>query len=929
MHTISIDGLDVHFPFEPYHVQVEYMRGVAKALSSGGTGLLESPTGTGKTLCLLCVTLAWVQQQKSQVTRSGWGEGCLPKIIYCSRTHSQLGQVIRELRSSPYRDMKTALLGSREHFCVNTEVSQLPNSGSRTHACLALRSENRCRYFNALQSFQLKLDEDAQVMDMEDLILEGKKNGFCPYYSERERTKNADIVFMPYNYVINPSLRKQLPFPLQKNCVLIVDEAHNLPSVLSDEGCTNLSALSLATAIQDCSRGLVMLKIDEEASSVTDSDLTQHDIAALKIVLKRLEDRIEETVLQPSDSSANGQNEFVRDASFAFIFLETALISREVFVGSSEAKGMKVIMEDVIKLLSKSEKPATGMAAVNTFLSTVFDAETEKLQSVKFVVQEKHEEMGRNRKVKHRTVGFWRLDSTEMERLQSLVHSLILTSGTLSPLDHFAAELCIRCDVKLKGSHVIQSNQLVANILMKGPGGEKLNGSYSFRASSDYRMSIGMTVVNICRHVPGGSLVFFPSYSSLYATVDLWRAGRGSGEERTIWGMLNEWKQVFIEPSESSDLSIVVEKFKEVVDTTRGGAILLAVCRGKISEGVNFSDHHGRCVMVTGIPYANHGDLYIRLKRAYLTEVAPTRPRVNGRFFTGEDWYRSEALRAVSQCVGRVIRHKDDYGAIVFADERYKDMISSLPEWIAPSLTVSEKFGETYGNVVRFFSGKTKMPLKPENKLLDIPQDERHCKNGISVPIYAEKAREFFLAQKKESLDFTQLRQKRRLEDSLEVPQKLHKSVVNFHQLTGVSRQFPGLSSSLKEQENLRKTAEPVLSPKCAADSQTNTESKKIECAEEANEIGNTSKSFCSFLKKKLNSTQYQKFKQVLFDVASLRRETRDIIAGKMECIVGELSELFCHVEGFNCEALLNVFGSYIPAELKNDYYRILKSADK
>ena len=52
-------GVEVSFPYEAYDCQLDYMSAVIQALQDGKNALLESPTGTGKTLCLLCATLAW------------------------------------------------------------------------------------------------------------------------------------------------------------------------------------------------------------------------------------------------------------------------------------------------------------------------------------------------------------------------------------------------------------------------------------------------------------------------------------------------------------------------------------------------------------------------------------------------------------------------------------------------------------------------------------------------------------------------------------------------------------------------------------------------------------------------------------------------------------------------------------------------------
>ncbi len=47
---------------------------------------------------------------------------------------------------------------------------------------------------------------------------------------------------------------------------------------------------------------------------------------------------------------------------------------------------------------------------------------------------------------------------------------------------------------------------------------------------------------------------------------------------------------------------------------------MFAVCRGKISEGIDFADDNGRAVIVTGLPFPLITDPRVKLKRQYLDE---------------------------------------------------------------------------------------------------------------------------------------------------------------------------------------------------------------------------------------------------------------------------------------------------------------------
>ena len=60
------------FPREPYGVQREFVGAAYAALGRGGAAVLESPTGTGKTLSLICSVLQWVEDQRAAAAR---GEG--------------------------------------------------------------------------------------------------------------------------------------------------------------------------------------------------------------------------------------------------------------------------------------------------------------------------------------------------------------------------------------------------------------------------------------------------------------------------------------------------------------------------------------------------------------------------------------------------------------------------------------------------------------------------------------------------------------------------------------------------------------------------------------------------------------------------------------------------------------------------------------
>lgn len=168
-------------------------------------------------------------------------------------------------------------------------------------------------------------------------------------------------------------------------------------------------------------------------------------------------------------------------------------------------------------------------------------------------------------------------------------------------------------------------------------------------------------------------LIFFPSYMMLKQFYELW-------EQHGIIKRLERLKGVYQEPRESSHYKFVIAAFYQ--DVYKKGAMIFAVCRGKISEGLDFSDDAARAVILVGIPYPMTVDPKTILKKHYLD--------THKSGLTGSQWYCQQATRATNQSIGRVIRHIQDYGNIILIDKRFdtpqqKDSITS---WLRDSLQV-------------------------------------------------------------------------------------------------------------------------------------------------------------------------------------------------------------------------------------------------
>ena len=92
--------------------------------------------------------------------------------------------------------------------------------------------------------------------------------------------------------------------------------------------------------------------------------------------------------------------------------------------------------------------------------------------------------------------------------------SIILTSGTLKPLQTWEKELDISFKEQLINDHVIQSEQLMARIIRTGTSNAPLNFSYENLSKNKDKVFKDLVefVIEVSSRVPNGILLVFPSF---------------------------------------------------------------------------------------------------------------------------------------------------------------------------------------------------------------------------------------------------------------------------------------------------------------------------------------------------------------------------------------------------------------------------------
>ncbi|RMZ54204.1 hypothetical protein APUTEX25_005360 [Auxenochlorella protothecoides] len=737
----KIGGCDVVFPHQAYGVQLSFMNKCVQSLE-----------GSGKTLSLLCSSLAWQQREKKRI------EDGLPSAYPPSAAPppeapapglaTEIAQVVAELRRSSYRP-RMAILASKKHYCVNKFALSKP---SIEEACDELLKEGQCSYFKGTQavvssgySSRMLIIKALQVHDIEELRSFARGQRACPYFLASKWSKvvglciemrEADMVFSPYSYLVDPVIRRALDISVEGN-MLVFDEAHNMEDVAREAASMHLPAPEVLEIQTSFARAVAMNGKPEVYAPLADALLRLHewlvareaDVAQGVIrIQKQNRFEKEEVVWQGPQLLAHLKDMALgADAVEAlWVAYQAARAEEEAMQQSRGPQGASapgpaapgappVIAELAVRVGGKALGQTSRLIQI---LKLLHEVSTDGSRDFRLVFSRTFmgAEGRRGGALRFRrggdeagsqwvsAVSLWCLNpEVVFKSLSELAHSTVLTSGTLAPLEGFASELGTPFDVRLEAPHVVDmARQVWAGVIGMAPCRTQLNGVFRNVSTEAYQDGVGASVLALVGIVPDGVLLFFPSYSLLERLTQRWQT-------TGLWKRLASAKPIVTEPRGGGPeaLAEVMKSYYDGVAAGKGGLFMA------VSEGLDFADANARAVIIVGLPYPAAYDKQVLEKKAYNDAG-----RARG-LLSGSAWYSQQAFRALNQAIGRCIRHRADWGAIVLLDSRFEAPANQrgLSRWVRGSLTVQPSFDAALGSLRAFFERLASPPpltLRPK-----------------------------------------------------------------------------------------------------------------------------------------------------------------------------------------------------------------------
>uniref|UniRef100_A0A8D2N797 DEAD/H-box helicase 11 n=1 Tax=Zonotrichia albicollis TaxID=44394 RepID=A0A8D2N797_ZONAL len=563
------------------------------------------------------------------------------KIYYCSRTHSQLSQFVREVQKSPFgKDTRLVTLGSRQNLCVNEEVRRLGALQLINDRCMEMQknkhekksseenegkkrrvSRTVCPFYSFEQMQFLRDEVLVEVKDIEQLVSLGREAKACPYYGSRFAIPAAQLVVLPYQMLLHEPTRNAAGIKL-KDQVVIIDEAHNLIDTITCIHSAEVSGSQLCCAHSQLSQYMERYRKRLKAKNLM-------YIKQILYLLEQFVAMLGGNVNQNPGCQAVSQTGTVLKSINDFLF-QSQIDNINLFklFGFVERYGGPA---SAVKTNKENQK----VAGLQDFLLTLQQGSDKEAGTQSPPVEAEHDQLraasplmqiegflsaltnaNQDGRVILNKQGTVAQSSLKFLLLNPAVHfakvveecrAVIIAGGTMQPVADFREQLL--CCAGVDPARVVEFSC-----------GDWTPVSCNMLWSLLQMDETGRILCNLCNVIPGGVVCFFPSYEYEKQVYGHW-------EKTGLLSRLAARKKIFQEPKKANQVEQVLVEYAKCIkrcSQTGGqmtGALLLSVVGGKMSEGINFSDDLGRCVIMVGMPYPNIKSPELQEKMTWLDKT--------------------------------------------------------------------------------------------------------------------------------------------------------------------------------------------------------------------------------------------------------------------------------------------------------------------
>lgn len=685
---VEVSVAETDFLAQPYESDSE-------EVSVGTTSREREKTALDLEVKAMLAKLESKSNEKSSSKRENFNP---VKIFYASRTHSQLNQFASQLRlphfkssfvdqQVPEERLKYVPLASRKQLCINEDVKKWGNVEAINDACADLvKSPKGCQFYQPSSSFYKEnLSQSftdnafAQIQDIEDLGALGKALHVCPYYATRDSLMGAEVVTMPYQYLLSESTRLQLGINI-KDSIVIIDEAHNLVETINNIHSAELSLEDLNL----CNEG-VKRYLDKFRSRLNPGNRV--NLMKLMELMKTWIAFIKNNYKKP------GQEVSFIDflASTNIDTLNIHKLNRYV----SKSKVAYKIDTYTKALVEKSNPGGPSKGSIKASSNPLLFKVANFLQCLTNPAKE-----GRFFFEKGQVIKYMLLEPAEsFQSILDDARCVILAGGTMQPVSDLMNNLFMgipREKITLFScNHVIPDKNLRVYI----PQEAQFEFTFDKRQSpSLIKGGLFEFYMTLAKTVPtsGGIVGFFPSYQYLEHVSNIWK-------REGLFDKLNKVRRIFWEGKNNKD---PLPAYTDAVSKGEG-ALLLAVVGGKLSEGINFQDNLCRAVVMTGLPFPNVFSGELQIKTRHLeNKITSSGGTTKEAKLATREFYETICMKAVNQSIGRAIRHANDYSLIFLLDKRYAnpEINKKLSQWVSRRLQPQPTVSEIMTDAHKFFS---------------------------------------------------------------------------------------------------------------------------------------------------------------------------------------------------------------------------------